>query len=398
MIKNSIYRMLIAGLFTWFATPALAYQSQDATRIISLASEACKSLQFVEYNTLVEQAGLRVQANIIQEKADVKDAGLGPGRFIAKGDLVMGQDVQPFQFSYDGETFKLHEVGKGDLKKLEDPTPAATGRLLGLFYFNLVSSYLVKPDGLDFLTKGKKEILYVAEEELNDRQVHHLRISSSLSSPVDQSSTTVTSDWYFDSESYLPVKRVVGSYTVMIEFLNTTRPATEIVYDINAATDYAETSVTGQEPNTEGLLSVGDILPDFMLSDAEGETKTFEDVKGQLTIIDFWGTWCGPCLLAMPDLQRLFEKYQGAGLNIVGISVHDKPGKAENYIEKKGYNYQFLVQGDGYARQLKLDTYPTIYIVDENRVVLHAEKGRRTTAKADFEKIIKKHLKLKDHE
>ena len=393
------FRSVLILLFTGTVLQTVsAFQNPDARQVLNKANEACKQLKFVEYNSISEQGSFRVEANVIAEKSEVKDVGLGAARMIARGERSMGDDAQPFQFSYNGEEFKIHELGNGELKTIKNPEPRSVGRLLGLYYFNLVSSYLVRDKGLDHLLEDEAVIEYVEQTEVSGRLAHHLKFTRSLSPPGSEKPRKMESSWFFDAESFLPVKRIVGSIVHTTEYLRLERPAGELVFDINARDDYEETSVTGNEPNTEGLPAVGVQLADFDLPDKEAFQKSFADIKGKVTLIDFWGTWCGPCLKAMPKLQALYDQYAADGLQVVGISVLDRPGKAEKFVEKKGYTYQFLFQGDAYAAGLKLNTFPTVFLLDESGKVLHAEKGNRPGITETLERIIKQNLKTNTHD
>lgn len=368
----------------------LAYQLTDPSDVLQRASEACRQLDFIEYTSLYEQGGLRVEAQVIHKKADVADVGFGKAKVLVRGDRAMGGKTQPFQFSYDGTRFKFHEPGKGDVQVIENPTPKAVGRVLGFFYYAMVKRYLTDRDGLDFLKE--RQLAYSGEENINGQPAIRLDVTSTMTRPDNNEEVTSTYQWYFDRETYLPVKRVVGSVTNYMNLTSESLAGTSMAFDINADDDYSEMTITGTEAKTDGLLAVGTRFPDFLLQEANGPRRSLKDVTDKVTIIDFWGTWCGPCIIAMPDLQDLYSRYHDRGLNVVGISVNDKPGKAEKFIEKKGYSYQFLVQGDALAAQLRVDTFPTVYIVDSDGIILHAEKGKRDQAKDAFKSIIEKHI------
>lgn len=392
MLKNSNYRRFFIGLALLvtglpFSRPG---QLTDPAEILEKASEACKQLEFIEYTSVFEQGGLLVEGQVLHKKADVADVGFGQAKVVVKGNRVMGPEIQPFEFSYDGATFKFHEPGNGEVKVINEPTPYVVGRTLGLFYYSMVDRYLTNDQGLEFLME--RELSYGGEEEIDGRPAIRLDVTSSMTGPNGGKAEKRTFQWYFDKESHLPVRRVVGTVTNSMTLMRENVSDEDIIFDINADDSYSETAITGMEAKTDGLLAVGTRFPDFLLQEANGPKRSLKDVTDKVTIIDFWGTWCGPCIIAMPDLQELYSTYHDKGLNVVGISVNDKPGKPEKFIEKKGYNYQFLVQGDQLAAKLKIDTFPTVYIVNSDGIILHAEKGRREQAKDTFKDIIEKNI------
>jgi thiol-disulfide isomerase/thioredoxin len=69
--------------------------------------------------------------------------------------------------------------------------------------------------------------------------------------------------------------------------------------------------------------------PTFTLKTPTGATVTLESLKGKLVLVDFWATWCVPCVKAMPDLQKLHTQYAAKGLTVVGISIDDEGAKLE---------------------------------------------------------------------
>ena len=92
-------------------------------------------------------------------------------------------------------------------------------------------------------------------------------------------------------------------------------------------------------PTPEAL--VGQRRPDFSLADAAGNPVTAEDFDGQTLLLNFWATWCAPCVEEMPMLSRLQREHAGQGLRVVGLSVDD-PGRARAFAEGLGLEYPVL--------------------------------------------------------
>ena len=61
--------------------------------------------------------------------------------------------------------------------------------------------------------------------------------------------------------------------------------------------------------------------PDFTLVSLEGDRITLSDLRGNVILLNFWATWCGPCIMEIPDLNKLQEKYQDKGYEVVGITL-----------------------------------------------------------------------------
>ncbi|MFM1913722.1 MAG: hypothetical protein RIR51_1565 [Bacteroidota bacterium] len=139
------------------------------------------------------------------------------------------------------------------------------------------------------------------------------------------------------------------------------------------------------------------IIPAFELNDPKGNSLNFEDLKGEkLTIIDFWATWCKPCLNAIPRLIELSEKYQDKGVKFIGISV-DGPrsiAKVLPMVETLKIPYPILLDQDmNIANQLSIAAFPTLLIVGTNNKILKFHEGFSSGEEVEIEKEILKYLK-----
>lgn len=90
--------------------------------------------------------------------------------------------------------------------------------------------------------------------------------------------------------------------------------------------------------------------PDFTLKSITGEKLSLKDFRGDVVLVDFWATWCGPCQMSIPELVHLQEKYREKDLVILGISL-DEPGKVDDiqlqrFIDKYQMNYPVMRGGD----------------------------------------------------
>jgi len=386
----SFRNILVLILLITFNNVWASWQ-EKAKDLLKASSEACKALKTISYKSTLYIGELKVEAEIIQEYAPVPNVGFGTAKVLVKGAMETQSEPQKFSFSYDGEHFKFLEEGKGDIKTIDRPDAIAVGRTLGFQYSLVVQSGFTSEEGIDKVISSMNRAELIGETEIEGRKCEQIRIFRTTKNPATQEETESFSDWFIDKESLLPIGFVSNSIRRTVQ-VKTVEQKSKILFDINNGSS-KENLIQGDEAKTEGLPAKGELFPSFSLKNVSGEDKKLGDFQADIFIIDFWGTWCGPCLLAMPDLQALHEKYQDQRVQVIGISVHDAPGKAEKFVAKKGYNYEFLVQGDELAKRLKLDTYPTLFVLDKDGKILHAEKGRREKAMKDFEKIIENKLK-----
>ncbi len=365
-----------------------------ASEILEKADAACKRIKRIEYEISFSQDSRAVTARVFQEKDEVKNIGLGESKFIAEGEITSPDKNTNFKFSYDGTYFKFQE-GDKQVVTIENPDATAVGRTLGLDYYMVVMNPYGSNSGMELITNRAEHVEYQGIQKIKGKKAFQLSLSQIFKNRASNQMVQSTSEWFFDTETFLPIG-YIGNRGVTVKeiaIIDINHAKTHH-FDINKGQDVKEKRITGKEPKTESLLTKGETFPNFDLKDFKGgnyDNTIFKNHK--VTVIDFWGTWCGPCKLAMPELQALYDTYHSKGLNIIGISVMDKPKRPQAFVEAKGYSYQFLENGDMLAKGLQLDTFPTIFIVDSIGKVIHAEKGIRDGSKADFEAIIKKEIR-----
>lgn len=97
---------------------------------------------------------------------------------------------------------------------------------------------------------------------------------------------------------------------------------------------------------------------------------------------------------ALPALQTLHEKYHDKGLSVIGIDPYDKDADdLKKFLSKRGVTYTILLAEKDFPKAYKVSGYPTIYLLNEEGLILLAQSGYGEGTETRFEKIIKKHLK-----
>lgn len=113
---------------------------------------------------------------------------------------------------------------------------------------------------------------------------------------------------------------------------------------------------------------------DFTLTDQFGNTHTLDQYKGKTILLNFWGTWCGPCRSEMPDLQAIYEDYGNneKDLVVLGVAAPNlgQEGSAEDitaFLEENGYTYPTLMNEDASLfYSYGISSFPTTFMIDKN--------------------------------
>jgi cytochrome c biogenesis protein CcmG/thiol:disulfide interchange protein DsbE len=125
---------------------------------------------------------------------------------------------------------------------------------------------------------------------------------------------------------------------------------------------------------------VGRVAPDFSLDvvtgGSEGDRIHLSELKGQAVLLDFWATWCEPCQVVAPILDRISRKHLGKGLVVVGVNTSDQPGRAPAFARKKGLSYPMVYdEGDDVAQRYGVSNLPTLVLIDRLGNVVAVRAG-----------------------
>jgi len=117
----------------------------------------------------------------------------------------------------------------------------------------------------------------------------------------------------------------------------------------------------------------------------EGETMNNRtvsqaDFEGKVVLIDFFATWCGPCMSEVPELENLYAAYSGQGFEIVGVSLDRDERQLSRWIEGRQIPWTIIYPGRDIASSVGVPSIPRYMVIDKNGVVRDAD-ARRTYKK-----------------
>jgi peroxiredoxin len=122
----------------------------------------------------------------------------------------------------------------------------------------------------------------------------------------------------------------------------------------------------------------GQAAPDFVLKSATGENLRLSEYRGDVVLINFWATWCGPCRQEMPLLDDLYGRYQRVGFNLLGVNIDDDSRRAMQMVQELGVNFPVLFDEDERKEVSKLyevEAMPVTVLVDREGTVRHVHHG-----------------------
>jgi len=117
---------------------------------------------------------------------------------------------------------------------------------------------------------------------------------------------------------------------------------------------------------------------DFTLKDLHGKKVTLSELRGKIVIVNFWATWCGPCRLEMPDLDRLYTHFQPQGLVVLSITDEDA-FKANSFIAPNGYHPPVLIDTGGTVhKQFHIEGIPRTFVFNRDGKLVAEAIDQRT--------------------
>jgi peroxiredoxin len=136
------------------------------------------------------------------------------------------------------------------------------------------------------------------------------------------------------------------------------------------------------------------VAPDFTLHAMGGPNLRLKEQRGRVVMVNFWATWCAPCRQEMPHLNRLYEKYRGAGFVLLGVNVDEDVAKAADVAAKLGVKFPVLLDTEKSVSKLyDVSTMPSTMIIDRDGKVRYVHRGYLAGYEDDYEKQIRELLK-----
>lgn len=135
---------------------------------------------------------------------------------------------------------------------------------------------------------------------------------------------------------------------------------------------------------------INNVTPSSTLPDLNDNPISFGGQQTTLQLVNFWASWCGPCILEAPDLVKIHENYKDKiTLYAVNSTAYDREREARSFIDEHGFKFDVLFDRDGtYTELYKVNTYPTSFVIDQDGVIRERING--VIPYEEWERIIEK--------
>ncbi|WP_332697337.1 thiol-disulfide oxidoreductase ResA [Halalkalibacter lacteus] len=127
------------------------------------------------------------------------------------------------------------------------------------------------------------------------------------------------------------------------------------------------------------VAQAGDYSINFVLNDLEGERIELEGMKGKGVFLNFWGTYCPPCVKEMPIMEELYTEYKDQGVEIVAINANETELQVENFANRLGLTFPIAIdKGRNVIDAYGIKPLPTTILIDEHGVIVRVFSGGMT--------------------
>lgn len=140
---------------------------------------------------------------------------------------------------------------------------------------------------------------------------------------------------------------------------------------------------------------VGQPIKSFSLETTTGKTISSAKLKGRVVLLNFWGTWCKPCLKELPEFDRLYRRYRKSGLVLLAIATDSDPEPVKALAKERRLAAKIAVGGEELANSYKSPSFPFSFVVDENGIIQASYRGFKPECLGQLEQDIRGQLAAK---
>ena len=143
--------------------------------------------------------------------------------------------------------------------------------------------------------------------------------------------------------------------------------------------------------NEAGAVGIRDEAPDFTLKSLDGNNLRLEEFRGQVVLINFWASWCGPCRQEMPLLDRLHHRYEDTGFTVLGVNVEGDSKPAQEIVDKTNVTFPVLIdEGQKVSERYDLEAMSSTIVIDRDGVIRYIHLGYKPGDESKYVEVVKK--------
>ncbi len=396
--------MSLALLLAWTASvSAEADGSAKARQVLEDAQKAAAQLTSVSYDGLYLGDGmLAKRVPIVDGKVLAKRGpGKGTDKVFIQGTNLSPKAAEPFGFRYvsngreamsvDDRT-RLTRMGQVTDSMTIERTGLYPGLLLGdaVFAAELAGAKMTYGGTLEIDGVDCHVVDVAYDPAAKRRAMFYIGVEDSLLRRKEEPRQLLARGKAQAADSML---------IFSISNLETNLTIDDTVFQLTPPQGYRaqpfRRARRGAGGRSAGGLKVGSPAPDWTLTTSDGKKVSLKSLRGNVVVLDFWATWCGPCKRAMPGVQKLHDTFKDKPVKVFGVNCRERGGsqKALAYLKQKGFTYPQLLNGDSAATAYGVRGIPAFYVIGKDGKIVNATTGFNPNMEAVMGGVIEKALK-----
>lgn len=372
--------------------PTVAQDVPTPRALLEASRDACLSVSAARYLGRYEEFGERHAAGVTEARVLLARGDADTERevrFRVEGLRRFGERTQPFVLDagFDGAAYRRRDDDAGHLyeRRFEDLVAGraawteAAGELgaggSGVVLWTLaqerpyrraLASGALEYEGRTVVGDVLCDVVVASGKEPHSTTRYFLGVEDHLPRKVERIGVMLTD-------------RIAGSILTLTDLELLPAPGPE-AFAVPLPSGYTVVQdIPREQPET--LVPVGSPAPPFTLRDPSGDEHGLADLLGRVVVLDFWGTWCGPCIRKLPDLQALHEANAERDVTVLGISCELLPNaRPAEVFERRGITFELLLEGSDVAEAYGVLAFPTVVVIGRDGRVTFAQRGGGTRA------------------
>jgi thiol-disulfide isomerase/thioredoxin len=308
--------------------------------------------------------------------------------------LLISDGVKAYVFNSGVGAYTVGDIEKGsrDIDKLPSPT-------VELLNTQNPSLELALCDDVGkVLTEGKSNIsaTKVKVDNQDDPALTFAMEDQQITAVIDPE-TRLIKQWLVDMSKALAAKGATDVKKALITITYTQiSPDSTIVDTQYAFTPPQEAKVAKAEDfgkQDAAMELVGKPAPDFKLKGMDGKEVTLASLKGNVVVLDFWATWCGPCVAGFPHIDELAKKYAAKGVKVYGMNQKEDKETIDNFLKEKSLTVPVLLDAGDIADKYKVQGIPQTVIIGKDGLIKKIHIGYGPGEENEWDKEVQDALK-----
>jgi len=351
--------------------------------VVALVFAGCKSTTYKIEGSVqnVSQDGdfVYIKERINRVWTSIDSVKITDGKFSFTGECDSARVVYIFIENGDGEEIREPFVFEnGNIKLSIDSTGC---KLAGTEQNEVLQKYMDAKEALF----GKAELLFTSFNDSTATDAERLAFEQKMK---ENEKEITASDIQFSTEY---VNTVVGNFVFGSSFYGMSVEQKEKIVGLMTAETKANTRIAEiiAAIEVEKKTAVGQKFTDIRLADLSGAELALSSLVGKTdyVLIDFWASWCGPCMQSLPELKALYAKNKGSKLEILGVSLDDNDTAWRSTIKSKELDWKHISDLQGWkssgAALYAVRSIPATVLIDKSGSIV----GRNLSA-SEIEKIL----------